>query len=67
MKTNDRYKFTFTGAVLRFGRPICNHWEASTFAATEAKAKSNLAYRYKISNNLLPSVNIELQGTLTKA
>lgn len=44
---NKERKYTYSGPVLQFGKCICNKWEGSTYAVSEAKAKSNLAYRFK--------------------
>ena len=42
-------------------------WKATTVAPTEAKAKSNLAYRYKKENGLMPNTKITLPGKLIPA
>ena len=67
MKTeNGQYKKdSFSGTVLKFGVPICNNWEAETFALTKNKAMSNLKYRFKKENNLASFANVELVGTIT--
>lgn len=57
-------KFTFIGAVLKYGKPFCDKWEASTMAETRAKAISNLKYRFKKQFNLIASVPIEFIGDL---
>jgi hypothetical protein len=36
-------------------------------ATSEKKAKSNLAYRYKLDNNLIPSAKIILPGKIKLA
>ena len=41
--------------------------KATTVAPTEAKAKSNLAYRYKKENGLMPNTKITLPGKLIPA
>ena len=67
MKTESgQYKkYSFSGAVLKFGIPICNKWEAETFALTETKAMSNFKYQFKKKNNLASFANVELVGTIT--
>lgn len=44
-----------------------DRWKATTVAPTEAKAKSNLAYRYKKENGLMPNTKITLPGKLIPA
>lgn len=58
-------KYSYEGPVLRFGVPVTNSWSGSTYAPTERKAISNLAYRFKKANNLEPRSNITLPGRLT--
>ena len=39
--------YFYDGPVLEFDRILANHWTAQTRAATEKKARSNLAYQFK--------------------
>lgn len=55
-------KYTYNGPVTSFDTLIANNWKGATMAKTEKKARSNLAYQFKKSNNLLPSAKIELPG-----
>ena len=48
-----------------FGRCVANRWNGATYATSEQKARSNLAYAYKISNNLAPNAKISLPGPIT--
>lgn len=40
-------QYDYEGPVMEFDRCISNNWKGTTFAPTEKKAKSNLAYQYK--------------------
>lgn len=40
------------------------NWAGSTYAASEKKAKSNLAYQFKKNNNRMPASKITLSGEL---
>ena len=40
-------QYQYDGPVMRFDDCVQHRWKATTVAPTEAKAKSNLAYRYK--------------------
>ena len=39
-------QYQYDGPVMRFDDCVQHRWKATTVAPTEAKAKSNLAYRY---------------------
>lgn len=58
--------YEYVGPVVMFGKCISNRWIASTWAVSEKKAKSNIAYQFKIANRLHASVRIELPGELKK-
>lgn len=60
-------QYNYDGPVLRFDDVVLNRWKASTIAPTEAKAKSNLAYRYKKENGLMPNTKITLPGKMSLA
>lgn len=60
-------EYKYSGPVMRFGNCVTPRWEATTVAATEAKAKSNLAYRFKMENGLTPNTKITLPGKLVQA
>ena len=68
MKTEKKQyqKYSFVGSVLKFGSLVCDDWKAETFAPSKAKALSNFKYRFKRENDLVPSVNIELVGSVSK-
>lgn len=58
-------QYNYDGPVLRFDNVVSNRWKASTIAPTEARAKSNLAYRYKKENGLMPNTKITLPGKMS--
>lgn len=57
-------EYTYKGPVLEFGKCISNKWEGTTWAATERRARNNLAYRFKQQNNRMPSAKITLPGEM---
>ncbi len=60
-------QYYYDGPVLRFDDVILHSWKATTVAPSEAKAKSNLTYRFKKENGLTPSTKISLPGKLIPA
>jgi hypothetical protein len=52
---------------MEFDRCVANGWSASTVAASEKKARSNLIYQFKKSNNKSPNAKITLPGKLELA
>lgn len=60
-------RYQYDGPVMSFDNCIAHRWTAETTAPTEAKAKSNLAYRYKKENGLVPNTKIVLPGKLIPA
>ena len=56
--------YTYDGPVMEFERCIANRWKASTYAASENKARANLAYQFKRKNNRLPNARIVLPGKI---
>lgn len=53
------------GSIYYCGKYI-TEYEASTWAVSEAKAKSNIEYRFKKENNLLPTAKVNFVGKFTK-
>lgn len=60
-------EYVYDGPVMRFEDCVQSRWKASTYAPTESKAKSNLAYRFKKENGLTPNAKITLPGKLIPA
>lgn len=59
------YQFTYNGPVKSFDDILTSRWKAETNALSEARARSNLAYRYKKEHGLSESTKITLTGPLT--
>ena len=57
-------QYAYNGPVMEFGRCIADNWSGSTYAPSEKKAKSNLAYQFKKNNNRAPASKIVLPGEL---
>lgn len=58
-------KYSYEGPVMEFEKCVTNSWKASTYAVSENKARSNLAYQYKKQNNKMPATKIILPGKIT--
>lgn len=58
-------KYIYDGPVKEFDTIISERWKASTYAISEAKARSNLIYRYKKAHGKDASAKIMLSGKLT--
>ena len=54
-------QYQYDGPVMRFDDCIQHRWKATTVAP------SNLAYRYKKENGLMPNTKITLPGKLIPA
>ena len=57
-------RYMYEGPVMEFEHCIAHSWKASTFASSEKKARSNLTYQFKKSNNKMPNTKITLPGKL---
>lgn len=40
-------RYSYKGPVMEFEQCVSNNWEGTTYASSEKKARSNLAYQYK--------------------
>lgn len=56
--------YEYCGPVCIFGQCVQNGWTATTRAVSEKKARSNLAYMWKMQNNKMPNSRVELPGEL---
>lgn len=56
--------YTYDGPVLEFDRVVANHWKASTRADSEKKARSNLAYQFKMETGRVSRSKITVPGKL---
>lgn len=59
------FLYTYEGPVKSFDNILTSHWKAETNAFSEARARSNLAYRYKKEHGMSESAKITLTGSLT--
>lgn len=57
-------RYMYDGPVMEFETCIANHWQGSTYAASEKKARSNLAYQFKKKNNRIAGAKITLPGKI---
>ena len=49
---------------MEFDRCVADHYKASTYAPSESKARSNIAYRYKQETGKIARTQIKLPGKL---
>ena len=56
--------YSYDGPVLAFDRIVANRWKASTLAESEAKARCNLAYQFKMETGRVPRTKITVPGKL---
>lgn len=57
-------RYSYTGPVCEFGKVVQNKWSGSTMAVSEKKARSNLTYQWKRSNNRTTNSAITLPGKI---
>lgn len=57
-------KYIYDGPVKSFDRIVATSWHGETIANSEAKARSNLIYRYKKEKGLSATTKITLPGPL---
>ena len=56
--------YSYDGPVREFDRIIANRWQGQTYAVTEARARSNLAYQFKKETGRVPRSKITLPGKI---
>lgn len=56
--------YSYDGPVLEFERIVANRWEAQTYAISEAKARTNLAFQFKRETGRVPRSRITLPGKI---
>ena len=59
-------QYLYDGPVMMFDRCISDHWQGCTYAVSEKKAKSNLIYQFKKSNNRMPNTKVSLPGKIIR-
>ena len=57
-------KYIYKGPVVVFNNVVDNNWYGVTWAATPAKARSNLMYQWKKANGRTASSYVKLPGEL---
>ena len=57
--------YEYNGPVEVFDKCVEHNWKASTYAVSEEKARSNLAYQYKQKTNRVPKTKVRLPGKIT--
>lgn len=56
--------YSYNGPVLEFNKIIANSWQGQTYAVSEAKARTNLAYQFKQETGRVPRTKITLPGKI---
>ena len=56
--------YSYNGPVLEFEKIVTNCWSGQTYAVSEAKARSNLAFQFKRENGNVPRTKITLPGKI---
>lgn len=56
--------YSYTGPVLEFDRIVANNWQGETYAPTEARARTNLAFQFKKETGRVPRSKITLPGKI---
>jgi hypothetical protein len=57
-------QYSYEGPVKEFDRIVSSKWKATTYAQSEAKARSNLAFQYKKMYKKSASSKITLPGKI---
>ena len=60
-------KYVYEGAVYAFDSLVVMRWKASTWAISEAKAISNLKFRFRNEFNYSRCTPLDMPGRLTIA
>lgn len=56
--------YSYCGPVFEYERLVADRWKAETYAPSEAKARSNMAYQYKKLTGKVPRTKITLPGKI---
>lgn len=56
--------YSYDGPVMVFEKIVANHWKASTYAVSEAKARCNLAYQFKKQMGKIARSVVTLPGKI---
>lgn len=58
------HHYIYDGPVMQFQHCITSNWHGSTYATSEAKARTNLTYQVKQKMHYIPEVKIDLPGKI---
>lgn len=58
----EKFLFVYDGPVKEFDRIVERNWHGETMAESEKKAKSNLAYQWKMMHDRLATSKVTLPG-----
>lgn len=58
--------YSYCGAVTSFGNILSNRWSGCTCAASEEKARNNLAFQFRKQMGLILAVPISLPGKIER-
>lgn len=56
--------YSYDGPVLEFEKIVDNCWHGQTYAVSEKKARTNLAYQFKRDTGRVPRTKITLPGKI---
>lgn len=56
--------YSYDGPVMEFDKIIANRWLGQTYAINEARARTNLAYQFKMETGRVPRTKITLPGKI---
>lgn len=59
-------KYVYDGPVKEFEKIVSTQWQASTYAVSEEKARSNLIYQFKLQYGRAPYSKISLPGKIRR-
>lgn len=57
-------KYLYDGPVLEFGKLIADHWKGETMAPSEAKARANIIYQFKVKTERNLCTPVTLPGRI---
>ncbi len=58
--------YLYEGPVFEFDRIVANRWRGETYAISEAKARTNLAFQFKKETGRAPRSKITVPGKIVK-
>lgn len=56
--------YSYNGPVCEVNRIVASSWKGQTYATSEAKARTNLAYQFKKDTGRVPRSKITLPGKI---